>query len=68
VSGLGASVTRQIFTEDILVEIDGQAVAYLDLATAKGLCRGQKGSVARLVIDRAGRRHNVEVPRILPSS
>ena len=33
-------ISTQIFTEDILVDIDGQAVNALDLHTAKGLCRG----------------------------
>jgi len=67
VPGLGADVSRQIFTEDILVAIDGQAVNAVDLPTAKSLCRGLEGSVARLMIDRAGRHSTVEVRRILPA-
>ena len=46
----------KIFTEDIVLEIDGRNIEMMDFEAAKRLCRGVEGSVARLTIDRAGRR------------
>lgn len=52
-------VPLKIFTEDIVLEIDGRNIEMMDFEAAKRLCRGLEGSVARLTIDRAGRRFRV---------